>query len=412
MSESPTMPAADAAPRLITLEQAVMAALLVFIMLLIYYLFQIGNKQVEPRRRLSFGSREIKLLFFIALGLAVLAWLIRHSATLLSILTPFIISGVLAYAFNPLVKKLMSLKLSRTMAVAVIFVVLLFITVSFSVLFFPLIVREIAGLIQVLPQVGQNWYNRLDQWYEATLGRESFAPDTLDGLIDYLNISVQPILDWFARTSGGLVARLGNFASSLVHLVTIPVLMFYFLKDSEQIGRFSKKMVPARSREWIFPLAGRIDQVLGGFIRGQLLVALIIGILSSLALLILGIDYWIILGIMAGLGDLVPYVGPFLGAIPAVLLAFTVNPLTALWVIIAFLIIQQLEGSVISPRIVGDSVGLHPAAVIFVLLVGGALWGLVGLLVAVPLAGIVIVLIEAIHGWFRKNYPILFNRQN
>lgn len=412
MNESPTIPVAETAPRLITLEQAVMAALLIFLILLIYYLFQIGNRQVEPRRRLSFGPREIKLMFFLALGLVVLAWLVRHSETFFSILTPFVIAGVLAYAFNPLIKKLMALNLSRTMAVAVIFVILLIVVAGFSVFFFPLLVREITGLVQVLPEVGRSWYEQLARWYEANLGQQSFAPDTLDGLVDYLDISLQPVVDWFTRSSGNLVARFGNFASSLVHLITIPVLMFYFMKDSEQVAQFFKKLVPARSREWAFPLVNKIDYVLGGFIRGQLLVALIIGILSSLALLFLGIDYWIILGIMAGLGDLVPYVGPFLGAFPAILLAFTSDPLTAVWVIVAFLIIQQLEGSVISPRIVGDSVGLHPAAVIFVLLLGGALWGLAGLLVAVPLAGVVVVLIEAVHRWFRQNYPGLFTRPN
>ncbi|MBP9920966.1 MAG: AI-2E family transporter, partial [Proteiniclasticum sp.] len=130
--------------------------------------------------------------------------------------------------------------------------------------------------------------------------------------------------------------------------------------------------------------------------------------LSSIALLILGVEYWLILGMLAGIGDLIPYIGPFLGAIPAVFIALTTDPWKAVWVIVAFLIIQQLEGNLISPKIVGHSVGLHPALIIFMLLVGGALWGLVGLLVAVPLAGVIKVLLEAILDWFKKHYPSIF----
>ncbi len=271
-----------------------------------------------------------------------------------------------------------------------------------------MLVEEITNLASALPGISESWYGRVSQWYESTIGEQPAAPDTIEGVLEYFNIGLQSVTDWFSRSASDILSGIGSFASSLVHIVTIPVLTFYFMKDGDDITDFSKKLILPRSRKWVFPLMHRIDDVLGGFIRGQLLVALIIGILSSIALLILGVDYWIVLGLLAGIGDLVPYIGPFLGAVPAVFITLATDPMKALWVVVAFIIIQQIEGNLISPKIVGHSVGLHPAFIIFVLLVGGALWGLVGLLVSVPLAGVLKVIIESILSWFRLNYPKWF----
>lgn len=180
------------------------------------------------------------------------------------------------------------------------------------------------------------------------------------------------------------------------------------MKDADKISAYAKKFVIPRSRKWVFPLLEKIDGVLGGFIRGQLLVAMIIGLLSSIALLIIGVDYWIVLGILVGLGDMIPYIGPFVGLLPAVVITFASDPWKTLWVLVAFVIIQQIEGSFISPKIVGNSVGLHPVVIIFVLLIGGSLGGLIGLLVSVPLAGVFKVIVESILDWFKARYPNVF----
>ena len=390
------------------LETLIKLNILILIALIIYYLFQIGNKQVDEKKKLRYGIPQLKLTFFVLLGIGVFWWILNNQDLLVPIIVPFVVAGVLAYAFNPLVKKLMTLKLSRTLSTAIIFIGIILAVVGFSLVFFPMIVKEVNSLISMLPDLSQNWYERFMAWYEKTIGANPNIPSTFEGVLEYLNIEVEAITDWLFRSSGTLFSKIGSFASSLVHLVTIPVIMFYFMKDGDKIAHGAKKMVLPKWRSWVFPLSEKIDGVLGGFIRGQLLVAFLIGVLSAIALLILGVEYWLILGMLAGIGDLIPYIGPFLGAIPAVFIALTTDPWKAVWVIVAFLIIQQLEGNLISPKIVGHSVGLHPALIIFMLLVGGALWGLVGLLVAVPLAGVIKVLLEAILDWFKKHYPSIF----
>lgn len=390
------------------LDTLIRLGFFILLALVIYYLFQIGNRHVETPKKLHYGVPQMKLTFFILLGILILWWIVTNRDLLIPIIVPFVVAGVLAYAFNPLVKKLMSLKLSRTLSTAVIFIGIVVAVVGFSLVFFPMMVKELNGLVSKLPDLSQNWYEKFIAWYEGSIGTNPNMPSTFEGVLEYLNIEVGAITDWFFKSSGTLFSKIGSFASSLVHVVTVPVIMFYFMKDGDKIGNGAKKMVLPRMRNWVFPLAEKIDGVLGGFIRGQLLVAFFIGVLSAIALLILGVEYWLILGMLAGIGDLIPYIGPFLGAIPAVFIALTTDPWKAVWVIVAFLIIQQLEGNLISPKIVGHSVGLHPALIIFVLLIGGALWGLVGLLVAVPLAGVIKVLLETILQWFKEHYPTLF----
>ena len=408
MNETPTMQTIESTRNLGALEQLILIALFVLLCLTVYFLYHIGNRHVEQERKLHFTKKHLKLIFFLLLGILALWWMMGNSSLLLSILTPFIIAGVLAYAFNPVVKYLIKLGVSRLLAVIIIFVVLIGAITGFSIVFFPMLVEEITSLVAALPQISESWYERVSEWYESTIGEQSPAPDTIEGVLEYFNIGLQSVTDWFSRSASDILSGIGSFASSLVHIVTIPVLTFYFMKDGDEITDFSKKLMLPRSRKWVFPLMHKIDDVLGGFIRGQLLVALIIGILSSIALLILGVDYWIVLGLLAGIGDLVPYIGPFLGAVPAIFITLATDPTKALWVVVAFIIIQQIEGNLISPKIVGHSVGLHPAAIIFVLLVGGALWGLVGLLVSVPLAGVLKVILESILSWFKLNYPNWF----
>lgn len=390
------------------LEQMILSAIFVLICIVIYYIYQLGNRHLSEDKRLSVNLSHLQLLFFVLLGAVFLWWIWRHSETLLSILTPFIFAAVLAYAFNPLVKFLMTLKLSRFLSVLILFVSFILVIVGFSYTFFPMIVSELNGLLAVLPDIGENWYNRFSDWYQSIFRSQNIAPKTIEGLLENLNISFQSVTDWFSKSAGDIVSKIGSFASSLVHVITVPVLTFYFMKDADKISIFAKNLVLPRSRKWVFPLLGKIDGVLGGFIRGQLLVALIIGLLSAIALLLLGVEYWLVLGILAGLGDLIPYIGPFVGAIPALFITFASDPWKTLWVLLAFIIIQQIEGSLISPKIVGNSVGLHPVVVIFVLLIGGSLGGLIGLLVSVPLAGVFKVIVESILDWFKAKYPRVF----
>jgi predicted PurR-regulated permease PerM len=176
--------------------------------------------------------------------------------------------------------------------------------------------------------------------------------------------------------------------------VAIPVVSIYMLAESAMMKRFVARMVPPQRREVAMDILSDIDGVIGGFVRGQLIVAAVIGALATTALLILHVPYAVLIGAWAGIADVIPYVGPFAGAIPAALVAlFTNGWPNAVAVGVAFTIINQFEGHVLGPRIVGSTVKVTPLAVIFALLIGAHVFGFLGLLIAVPVAGIIRVLL-------------------
>ncbi|MDW7670604.1 MAG: AI-2E family transporter [Bacillota bacterium] len=390
------------------LGNLVLMTVLVLLALLVYYLIQIGNQHVPESRQLTFGLEQFKLIFFISLGSLLLIWLFMQQSLLLSLLTPFIIAGVIAYALNPAVLFLTKYRFSRLQAVIGLFLFLILALLLLSLTLLPRLGDDIRDLGEQLPYYSREWYHSLSGWYETRLAAFSFLPDSLEQVVEFFGLEFQAVTNWLLSSLGTVIRGASSLISSLVTLVTVPVLTFYFMKDGDQISAAIQKMVPPASRSWIFPLSRQIDHVLAGFIRGQLIVAVIVGILSGTALLILGIDFAIILGIIAGITNIIPYLGPFIGAVPAVLMALLTSPLKTLWVVAAFVVIQQVESSIISPRIVGHRVGLHPILMILSLLVGGALWGLVGLIIAVPLAGIIRVLFLEILEWFKRRYPAYF----
>jgi predicted PurR-regulated permease PerM len=166
------------------------------------------------------------------------------------------------------------------------------------------------------------------------------------------------------------------------------------LKDSNHISTRLLNFLPVSIREEFINLWGKIDNVLTNFIRGHLLVAGIVGLLTTIGLLIIKMKFALILGIIAGLADLIPYFGPILGAVPAVVLALLDSNVQVFYVILVMIIVQQLESNLLSPKILGDSVGLHPLAVIFVLLTGGHFFGVVGMIIAVPFAAVIKIVIN------------------
>lgn len=394
------------------MEYLLFGALIIFVLLLIYYVYHIGNKHVEEGKRLRFGPSQIKLLFFLGDVTLGIVLLVSIFPLIRGLIAPFIIAAVLAYAFNPLLNKLKAWGLRRVWATALIFIMTLVILIAFFMLLVPVVIEEGSQLLAELPALGTNLYNNLDSWYQERIAPFDAAPDNFSEIFNRVGVNTESITEWFTLAVTDIFNRIGGILSSLINVVTVPVLMFYFMKDGEDISQFFKRMIFPRYRPYVFPLMRDIEGVLGSFIRGRLLVSVAVALLSSLGLLLIGVPYWMIFGIIAGLTDLIPYVGPFIGAVPPLIFMLATDPVKALWVAVVFFIVQQLESNVVSPKIVGESVGLHPAMVIFVLLLGGALWGLIGLLISVPIAGMIIVIVKYVLQWFKRNYPHWFNRRH
>lgn len=320
---------------------------------------------------------RITFLLLTLAGILYFLWAVRSG------LYPFIIAAFFAYLLNPAVCYLQLRGLGRPVSILVIYALVFGSLAMAGANGIPLLIRELESFGRELPLMvgkGEEFLQFVQSQYQKSL-----LPFSLRIALDNALLTVQMDAQHFiAELVNGLI----GIVSHAIGLLITPILAFYLLNDWYDIREKLLQLLPARWRqEWLLTCRD-IDRVLSGVIRGQLTVALIVGVLVTTGLELLHVPYALLIGILAGMLDVIPYFGAFIGATPAVTLALLTSPWLAIKVIVLFFVIHQLEGSVIGPKILGESVGLHPLAVIFFLFVGGEIGGLAGMLLGVPIAAI------------------------
>lgn len=329
--------------------------------------------------------QKLFVLIFILLAGILFLYLVR------GILFPFLTAGVIAYLVNPLIEKLLGRGFNRVGAIIMLFTMLLMLSLIFGVFGLPLIVDELNRLGQSLPTYVEIIQYRLDEVY-TNLQRMKM-PVGIKQVADQSLLKVEEAgLEFVNR----LTTIIFSFFSHMASLLMAPIIAFYILKDLDILTKSVQTMIPKKHRKEMIQLWLEINNVVSGFMRGQFLVAVFISGLTAVGLAVLKVNFAVLLAIIAGISNVIPYLGPILGAIPAVSIVLVRSPLKALGVIILFVVIQQIESGFVSPRIMGDKVGLHPITVIFAILAGGKLGGVIGMILAVPIAGIVKVLLKFI----------------
>lgn len=294
---------------------------------------------------------------------------------------PFIISVFIAYLLNPLVCKMEQRGIKRTFGIIIIYLIFLGLMLFICFYMMPMIVSDIGKLVADLP----GYSARLKGVIESIQDKYSRInlPDTIKNVIDNNVNKVESYISLYLEyVASSIIASL----SMIFSIALIPILLYYFLKDFKKIGRKIMLLIPHKYRNHITRLAINIDDVFGNYIRSQIILSAIIAVMTTVVLLVLNIKFAVIIGIINGITNIIPYFGPIIGAAPAVLIALLQSPVKALYTVIAMTIIQQIESDIICPKITADSVGLHPLAVIFSLIIGGELFGMTGLILGVPAA--------------------------
>ena len=339
-------------------------------------------------------ERNTQTVYFVIVGVVLVVIFFYFSRR---VLTPFFIAFALAYLLDPVTDRLESFKISRTFAVLVLMAGVFSLVTGIGLLIFPLLKLQAEHLVSNLP----NYIAIIHEWMYPLLGVVG-EPEKIQGILnrELLKVGELPLKVISSITSilWGSVAGLFSFILLLANLVIIPVVMFYLLRDYDLINKKMLSFVPARSREQVLSLIKEIDGVLAGFVRGQLMVGFIMAGLYSIGLFFCGTPMSLFIGLLAGLASLVPYLGLVFGFVPAAILTFMQ---TQDWVLVfgvagVFAVVQGLEGMIITPRIVGEKIGLHPVAIILAVLLGAEFFGLVGVIVSVPVAAALNVLFT--HG--------------
>lgn len=313
-----------------------------------------------------------------------------------TLLLPVGIAFILAYLLHPLVEKMHDAGLSRTIAVFIIFLLILGLITYLFTTGIPTLIHQVQLFLETLPK-------QMKVLEQATYEIEQQVNDLPHPLRDQAR-------DWsiqLGELGKHILEQIKTIAmfllTSMFSLLVIPFLVFYFLKDFDQIQRVTWYLTPKKWRSFLARYIKDVDHTIGSYIRGQLLVSLTVGLLSMIGLWVLGVPYPILLGLFIAFMDLVPFFGPIIGAIPAVILAFLDSwQLGAMTATVLF-IIQQIESNVLSPIIVGKSLHLHPALLILALIVGAEVGGFIGMLLAVPILAITKVTLVHIRCFMMKD---------
>jgi predicted PurR-regulated permease PerM len=242
---------------------------------------------------------------------------------------------------------------------------------------YPAIIIQLRDLNEHLPQFISMYEDTIYQIYVST----SFLPEAVHDQMDQLIFSIEKSLE---NIVGKLLSGFTKIFDFIIIITVIPVLVFYFLKDYHNIKKYMKKFIPIKYQPMMSQLTVAIDERLGSYIRGQLLVCAMVSLFTLIAFHLLGVKYALLLAIIMGLTNIIPYFGPIIGSIPAVAITITVSTKLAIFVIIIVFVIQIVESNFISPYIVGKSMNIHPIAIIFALLLGGQIKGIIGMILAVP----------------------------
>lgn len=364
--------------------------------LVIYYLINIGNRFVKDDKEINIKNKWIVVTFISLISFYFIYIFISRNPFLYDIFITTIVSIVLAYTLNPLINKLENRGIKRMYGVLIIYLSILAIFFILAFLIIPQSGREIKRLFTNLPLYFEQGSNIVDKIYTEYYSILGGLPPVFSDIEKILMENIAKIQNVFLEGLKNFVGLIMGMTSKIINIVLTPILTLYFLVDKDYFKKKVKTLIPKKYREDIIYLATTIDRSLSQFIKGRLLMSLYVGIFTTIMLFILGIDFAFVIGLLTGIFDIVPYIGPLIGFIPALFFGFIESPIKAVWVSILFLVIQWGENNVLAPKIIGDSMGIHSLVIFLAIIIGGGIFGVFGMIVSVPLVAVFKIIYEFI----------------
>lgn len=334
-------------------------------------------------------KHKVLLIKLTLVGVVILCGiLIFITPKLRGILTIVLSSFMLAYVLKPL-KRSIARRLNvseKKVALIMVLSILIFLILSVVVLI-PLIFKELNNIVPTITSIS----TKIEEYFtKSSAYNSAFLRFIYEEGISKFNGLIN-------GASEGFVDKLISFSENILSFAVVPVATYYFLADDYKIWQKVSLLIPIKKREVTKKIIKDINKLLESYILGQLLLSLIITVITLLALLIIRVKFAVALSVLNGIFNIIPYFGPIFGAIPVVIVALLDSPSKALWAAIAILIIQQIEGNILSPKITGQSTNMHPLVIIILLLVGESFGGFVGMILVVPIGVIIKVIYEDIN---------------
>ncbi|MBC6297365.1 AI-2E family transporter [Listeria sp. FSL L7-1517] len=337
--------------------------------------------------KLFFWTMEILAVVVVVFILLQMKYIFSPIGIIVSTLfMPILVAGFLFYLFNPLVLFLEKRKVPRILSVIIIFIAFITLVVLAVMQLGPTLANQVTELAKAIPAYWQDF----EKWLQSVSNNPSIQGIDLKAELDKLNISLPKIMsavvDGVASSFGAIISFVSSF---VMILVTVPFIVFYMFKDGHKFVESSGNFFPAAIREEAKQIIKEMNKTISTYISSQAIDCLVVGLFTFVGYLIIGQPYALLFGLIAGATNIIPYLGPFIGAAPAVIVALFTSPLQALLVIIVVTIVQQLDSNLLSPYIVGKSLSIHPLTIIIILIVAGNLAGIFGMILGVPVYAVV-----------------------
>lgn len=382
------------------LQVILLVCIILFGLILGYYIINIGNRYLERSKRIVINIKLVKeILIGIIIFLIVLA-LLRKYPILGTVFGAAFGAIIFAYIINPLVESLKKKGFNKKVAVGIVYLSIFVVLTLLMIVVVPKTAQETRNLILAIPYYAESFGKVVSDFAENfQLGNTIPGASEISASIgnSYSEL-VKQFTEWLtgsaSRATVFITNFVQNFISVLFTLFLVLIMTFYFLVDKEMYISKIKKLIPDRLEGDVTYLATEIDEILSEFIRGRIILAIFVGVFTAILLLVLRIDFAIVIGVITCVADIIPYIGPLLGFIPAFLFALIESPFKALIVAVCYVLIQWIENNILAPKIIGDSMGLNPLFVFIVIIIGGGVFGVWGMIVAVPLAAIILTLIK------------------
>ncbi|KIM18336.1 membrane protein [Apilactobacillus kunkeei] len=317
-----------------------------------------------------------------------------------AVFMPILIAGVLFYMLNPVVNLIMKIKISKTKrisrnwAILIVYIFLIGIIVYLFSSFLPRLVTQVTNLVTNLPKIADDINHYVEVHSQKGIFKKFYSSEYISSLQSY-------VYNYFQHSLGGITSSVGSIistaASAVIVMITVPVVLFYMLKDGHKMVPNIAKMLPPRSRRRTIRLLNKMSDTISHYIGGQMIECLFVGVFTSVGYVLIGQKYALLLGVFAGICNIIPYVGPYIGIMPSVFVALSTSVGELVWVVIVVIIVQQLDGNLVYPNVIGKSLNIHPLTIIIILMAAGNIAGLMGMILAIPLYAVVKVVVQYLY---------------
>lgn len=324
-----------------------------------------------------------------------------------TVVLPVTLAMILYYLLRPVLRLLERFRIKRIWGILMIFMGVIGLLTLVTFLILPFLRDQLQMLIEEFPQYFMQLLTDIDAFLRTSYIGDYYTGSNfdIDQLMDTLPDNLAGILqDTVTSIITGVTGFLSTITSFVLSIVIVPFILFYLLKDGEKLPEYILKLLPPRLRHDTREVFGEADKQLSAYIQGQLIVAFLIGVMVYIGFLIIGMDYALLLGVLAMFTSVVPYIGPAIAITPAVIIALVTSPFMLVKLAIVWTVVQLVEGNVISPQVMGKTLFIHPVTIIFVLLTAGSLFGVAGVILGIPAYAILRVLVSHIFKLFKRRY--------